>query len=201
MKRLTLPSEGALVTEKLAKLLGVSVGDSITLENDTGDHLEIPVAGIVESYILHDVFITPEAYARISSNTPVVNSVQVKLTSDDQTEQETVASRLMENDNIVAVSFVSEARNSFNQTLDTLNIVTIVLVVAAAMLAFIVLYSLTNINVSERIRELSTIKVLGAYPREVTMYIYRGNPYPDGSGNHCGCLLWTGPDGLRPLYC
>lgn len=169
-----LPQDGALVTQKIAKLLGLQVGDSMALENDDGEAIEIRVAGITENYMMHNVFMTPEYYEAVTSETaPAYNQTQLKTADMSAEASDQLATDLTADEAVAAVVFVEDMQATFNETLATLNMVTVVLIIAAAALAFIVLYSLTNINVSERIRELSTIKVLGFYPREVSLYIYR----------------------------
>lgn len=108
---------------------------------------------------------------------------------ESQNWEDEFGQQLTQLDAVVGVTFTSFISEAFKDTLESLVIVTIVLVVSAALLAFVVLYNLTNINVSERIRELSTIKVLGFYDKEVTMYVYRENFLLTLMGTAVGLLL------------
>lgn len=171
--RMPLPEDGVLINHKLAKLLDIKAGDSISLEDPDGQVVDLPVKGVFESYIMHDVFMSQSVYEDLIGSLPSQNQVEIKLKDNAPEKKGQVIDDLMAEEGIVTVVNIDQFRNMFNETLETLNLVTLVLIIAAAILAFIVLYSLTNINVSERIRELSTIKVLGAYPLEVTLYIYR----------------------------
>ncbi|KAA9302247.1 FtsX-like permease family protein [Aerococcus sanguinicola] len=172
-ERMSLPEDGVLINHKLAKLLGIQAGDAISLEDPDGQVVDLPVKGVFESYIMHDVFMSQSVYEDFIGRLPSQNQVEIKLADNSPEVKDQVIDDLMAEEGIVTVVNIDQFRQMFNETLETLNLVTLVLIIAAAILAFIVLYSLTNINVSERIRELSTIKVLGAYPLEVTLYIYR----------------------------
>ncbi|MDO4680634.1 MAG: FtsX-like permease family protein [Aerococcus sp.] len=170
---LSLPNDGVLVTNKLSQLLDLKVGDTIDLKTDQGETLSLPVRGIVKSYLLHDVFVSDAVYQQYQGEVAVPNTIFLHLKNINQNQQEKLAEMLMNKDEIANVTYTDTLRTSFDDTLGLLASITVVLIVAAAALAFIVLYSLQNINISERLQELSTIKVLGAYPEEVTLYIYR----------------------------
>ncbi|RSU09719.1 hypothetical protein CBF29_10995 [Vagococcus elongatus] len=168
--------DGVLVTEKLAKLFDLSVGDTFEMTDDEDQTYEFKVADIVENYAMHYVYGTPAYYEKMFGESPSYQTdlliFNEKLTSK---EEDVLSTKLMEVDNVLNVTFTSDASKSMSDMIGSLNIVVWVLIICAGLLAFIVLYNLTNINVSERIRELSTIKVLGFYPNEVTMYVYREN--------------------------
>ncbi|MCI5775103.1 MAG: FtsX-like permease family protein [Aerococcus sp.] len=172
-KRLTLPNEGALVTEKIARLLDLSVGDEITLKDDQGERVSFPIRGIVRNYISHNVFVTEDTYQETTGETVMPNQLNVQMAMESTAEQDQFSKDLMDDERIRTIYFTQTIKDNFGGTLDTLSEVTVVLIVAAALLAFIVLYSLQSVNVSERMQELSTIKVLGMYPEEVTGYLYR----------------------------
>lgn len=184
---LQLADGGAIITEKLAKLYDLHVGDSLTVQNTDNENFEIYVAGVSENYVMHYIYMIPTYYEELFGSKPKYNT---ELLNYDLTEanssskgssndlalfEDNLAAKLTALDDIALVSFSSAVGEGFKDTLDSMNIVVIVLIVSAAALAFVVLYNLTNINVSERVRELSTIKVLGFYDKEVTMYIYREN--------------------------
>ena len=170
-----LSDQGAIISEKLAKLYGLRAGSTLTIKNNKNEPFEVKVAGITENYARHYIYMTPSYYQSILNKTPVYNTQL--LTANDRTQEWEVAigEKLTQNGRVAMVSFTSGVGHAFDDTMDSMNIVVIVLIVSAAALAFVVLYNLTNINISERIRELSTIKVLGFYDKEVTLYIYREN--------------------------
>ena len=169
-----LPEEGAIVTDKLADLLGAEVGDVITVETNDSDVFDIEVEEIVEHYVQHYVYLSPSAYEELMGEEAEYDTrllrYDAEAVDDDQLGQDLTAE-----DAVQGVAFAAAIEDAFQDSMDSLDVVTIVLIVSAASLAFVVLYNLTNINVSERIRELSTIKVLGFFDKEVTMYVYREN--------------------------
>lgn len=169
-----LSDEGVIINEKLAKLLDVSKGDIITFTDEDNNSYEVKVSAIVENYLNHSLYMSPSYYKQVIGEEPKFNSQLLKLNIAEG-EEDTVASILMDCDKVVNVTLTSNLAASSENIMGTLNIVVIILIVSAGGLAFVVLYNLNNINVSERIRELSTIKVLGFYDREVTMYIFREN--------------------------
>lgn len=199
---------GAIITEKLAKLYSLNRGDILTLQNNDNERFELKVAGIAENYALHYIYMTPDYYEEIFGNLPEYNTELLNYNlpggsnasstdnddvKDNSIFEDDLGAKLTALDDVMLVSFSSGVGQGFKDTLDSMNIVVVVLIVSAAALAFVVLYNLTNINVSERIRELSTIKVLGFYDKEVTMYIYRENLILTFlgivAGNFAGILL------------
>ena len=185
-----LEGEGAIINEKLAKLFGLSVGDMITLTNESGEAFELNVAAIAENYTGHFAYLTPDAYQKIFQAAPSYNSELLKFSQRlTKSEEEAIAADLMAQDNVINVSFLSASADALDDTTATLNIVIWILISSAGALAFIVLYNLNNINIAERIRELSTIKVLGFYDREVTMYVFRENIFLTIFGIAFGLLL------------
>lgn len=170
-----LTEEGAVISEKLAKLYGIKPGDNLTLVNSKNASFDVHVTGISENYVLHYVYMTPAYYTSVFGKEPVFNTTLLNYTAQDSAWEDQFGEQLTKNDRVAAVSFSSSIGSAFDETMKSMDVVTLVLIVSAAALAFVVLYNLTNINVSERIRELSTIKVLGFYDNEVTMYIYREN--------------------------
>lgn len=169
-----IPPEGALINEKLAKLLGVSEGEEISMTDNDGNQYTMVIAHITESYLAHALYVSPEYYEAVFGNHPSYNSQFVKM-NVQSSEMDFVAKTLMGCEKVINVSFIDTVASTSEEAMSSLNIVIIILIVAAGGLAFVVLYNLNNINVSERIRELSTIKVLGFYDTEVSMYIVREN--------------------------
>jgi putative ABC transport system permease protein len=169
---IALTDEGAVISEKLANLAGVGPGDSIEIRNDEMQTYQVPIQAVTENYVNHYVYLTPSLYEEIfiQSAEPTTDLL---LFDEPESWERSFGSEAMGEKAVALVTFINSVDRSFAETLGSLDIVTLVLIVSAAALAFVVLYSLTNINVSERIRELSTIKVLGFYDVEVSMYIYR----------------------------
>lgn len=173
-EKYTLSDEGAIISEKLAELFELEVGDQLMLTNSDNEELEVTVSNIAENYVGHIAYLSPTYYESLAGDLPESNTHLLNFDEYEHWEEE-FGSQLTQLDAVLGVNFTSRISGAFESMLDSLVIVTIVLVVSAALLAFVVLYNLTNINVSERIRELSTIKVLGFYNKEVTMYVYREN--------------------------
>ena len=171
-EKYNLSDNGVIITEKLAKLLDVSVGDNIVLKDSDNNEHSVKVDHIVENYLGHYIYLSPKYYEEIFKSKPVYNAQLLKFNSKVD-NQEKAAEKLMQNDKVVNVTLTSKIK-SMSESAD-LGLVVIVIIIASGSLAFVVLYNLININVSERIREISTIKVLGFHDREVDMYIFREN--------------------------
>ena len=172
-EKYTLSDDGVIITEKLSKLLQVSKGDSITLSDDDNNSYSLKVSDVAESYLGHSVYMSSNYYKKVFNKNVDYNANLLKL-SDNINEDE-VSTKLMNCKKVINVTFTSTIKKSSEDSTSNLGLVMLVIIIASGGLAFIVLYNLTNINVSERIRELSTIKVLGFYDNEVTMYIVREN--------------------------
>ena len=164
-----VPFDGILLTEKLAREIGVSTGDYFTIITSGEKTYTTKVSGIVENYILHFIYMPPDIYEELFGIKPSFNSILM-----NDTEQG-LAEKLLANDLVRAVVSSEDMKKNITDSADALQIVAVVLIVLACMLAFVVLFNLTNINITERIRELATIKVLGFYDSELAMYIYREN--------------------------
>lgn len=171
---LELTDSGAVITEKMANNLGVSVGDSIIV---TDDHKEytMTVTGITENYIYSYVYISPDFYKEIYGKDIRFNMIMAKMSENGYDFEEKLGEQCLDNGGIAAVSFISGSIDSFNDTVKSLDTVTLVLILCAGLLAIVVLYNLTNINIAERVREIATIKVLGFYNEETCMFVYREN--------------------------
>lgn len=171
-----LDQDGVIINEKLAKLFDVKSGDQLKIVDSNNREYQVKVSHIVENYALHFMYLTPEYYEKIFAEKPEYNVDLLKFKKElSETQEKKLAQDLMNSENVMNVTYTSVIGKQMDDTMGSLNIVVWVLIVSAALLAFIVLYNLTNINISERIRELSTIKVLGFYDREVTLYVYREN--------------------------
>ncbi len=172
-KAVTLPEGGVLISEKLAKLLNVKTGDTFTLPNKDGEDVTLTVGGIVEMYAGHFVIMTPEVYAKTYGEMPTDNAIFVQFKDKDASSVQKAAADLMALDGVKAVVQNTSMVSRIDTIVGSLSRVMMILTAVSILLAVVILYNLTNINVAERIRELSTIKVLGFLNKEVTMYIYR----------------------------
>ncbi len=170
----TLNSNGSIISEKLAKLFKIKKGDMLKFKTSDNKTFEVKVSEIAENYAGHYIYMSKELYREIFNKDPKYNAELLKYKYDTKFEEQ-LSEKLSKESKVLNVSYNGSIESNFEDSMSSLNIVVVVLIISAAILAFIVLYNLTNINVSERIRELSTIKVLGFYDNEVTMYIYREN--------------------------
>lgn len=170
-----LDDSGVIVTEKLAKLLDLSAGDTIWLKEGERARVEVTVSHVVENYYFHYIYMTESLYEQLYGETPEYNEILTVNEADDEAFEEQFQERYMKEDGVLNVSFIGSISDRVEDMLKSMNTVIYVLVIAAGLLAFIVLYNLNNINISERKRELATLKVLGFYDREVTGYVTREN--------------------------
>ena len=174
---LTLDDGGAIISEKLASQLGVSVGDTLTLydEDDignlVGDGHAVTVAGIMENYVAQYAYVTADVYEQAMGKPADFATVYADL--GEGVDRTAFSDQLLSIDGVKTVTYSDETIGSYRTMLKTVDSVVVVLVVAAALLAFVVLYNLTNINITERAREIATLKVLGFTSREVDAYIFR----------------------------
>lgn len=171
----TLPGEGVVITEKLSELLEVSVGDTITLDDD-GKRVEARVADIAENYVQHYVYLSESCYRALFGQDPEQNEMLLRYAEGTgEAESDAVSNHLMTLDGVDSYSYIATLRDNFTDSMEAIDYAVVIIITAAAALAFVVLYNLTNINITERIRELATLKVLGFFDREVTAYVYREN--------------------------
>lgn len=185
----TLSNEGVIITEKLASLLKVEVGDTISLLDGDYDSKEVIIEGITENYMLHYIFMSEELYNSLYEDELVYNNVYIKTTNNTTSFEEELASEILEKEYCLSVMFTTELQKTINNMLNSLNLVVYVLIISAGLLAFIVLYNLNNININERKRELATLKVLGFYDMEVSAYVYRENTLLTIIGTLVGIIL------------
>lgn len=173
-KKYNLGDDGVIISEKLAKLFKLKKGDIIKFKTSDNKTFEAKIDEITENYAGHYIYMSNKVYRNIFDKNPKYNAELLNYKYDTKFEED-LSKTLNKQNKVLSISYNGAIQNTFGDSMSSLNIVVVVLTVSAALLAFIVLYNLTNINVSERIRELSTIKVLGFYDDEVTMYIYREN--------------------------
>ena len=183
-----LSNDGVIITEKLAKILDVKVGDSIYLNNIQEQKVQIKVSNICENYMGHYIYMSPKVYEKIYGRDPVYNSIILKSDASEN-DLHKIGEKLLKYEGVMNVQYMDGIKKQMNDMLKSLNIVIVVLIVSAGMLAFVVLYNLNNININERKRELATIKVLGFYDMEVAEYVYRENVLLTFIGAALGCVL------------
>ncbi|MCD7772785.1 MAG: ABC transporter permease [Ruminococcus sp.] len=169
---LSLSDGEVLITNKLSQLLGVETGDKITIASGL-DEVSVTVTGIVENYAMHYIYMSPTTYEREFGESVEYNSVC--LTLNDGTDKDDFSAALIASGDFLGISYTEESGESFTDSMDSLDIIIWVLIICAGALAIVVLYNLANINITERVREIATIKVLGFYDGEVAAYIYREN--------------------------
>lgn len=171
----SLNDSGVIITEKLADQTDTQPGDYITLTVNNQDY-SVPVTAIVENYTFHYVYMSPTMYQSIFGEAPAYSYVVATLGNDvSAAQKDSLATDLMKVTGIDAVAYTTATIDTFETTIDSLNLVVVVFIVAAGALAFVVLYNLANLNLNERVREVATIKVLGFRDKEVSAYIVREN--------------------------
>ena len=185
-EKYNLDDSGAIINEKLAKLLGAKVGDNVVLTDSENNDYTIKISHIVENYSGHYVYLSPAYYNKVF-NQNVKYNAQLLNFNKNVKDEDKVAEKIMANKKVTNVTLASKIR-SMSESAD-LGMIMVVIIGASGSLAFVVLYNLININISERIREISTIKVLGFYDNEVDMYIFRENIILTLLGILVGCVL------------
>ena len=168
-----LTDDGIMLTEKLAKTLGAAAGDTVTLKNADGDTAPFTVSGVCEHYIGNYAYITPAVYTAAFGKAPGYNAVLSTLRDESQQSRDAISEKLLDMDTVVSLTFTQDAVKQVLNMLRSIDAVVVLIIVCAAMLAFVVLYNLSNINIAERVKEIATIKVLGFYDREVYSYVNR----------------------------
>ena len=168
----TLSDDGVVLTEKLASLLDVQPGDTITLDGDS--RVEVRVADVTEHYIQHYVYMTDAYYETVFGTEPRQNLVLADYPVEDPAAED-LERELVGLDGVTSLTRMEDTREIYGSSLESVDYAVILIIVCAAALAFVVLYNLTNINITERMRELATLKVLGFYDGELSAYIYREN--------------------------
>ena len=184
------PEEGVALAEKTADMLGVKTGDTIEIRRgDSEEPVEVKVATIVENYVNHYCFLTGETYEKLFGEKPDYSAIYLKYEDISEENQSRIGEALLAGDACESISFTTDLQDTIDDMLKTLNLVIWVLIIAAGMLAFVVLYNLNNINITERKRELATLKVLGFRDSEVAMYVYRENIWLTLIGIVLGCFV------------
>ena len=188
-KSVTVPEEGALITYKLAKDFGVEKGDCIYVTFDGEFYGKVKVADVITMYVGQYVIMSDVYYRDVYQAESIRNSFIGNLEGMSIEEQEAYGTEMMNNYDIVGITYYDAVSANFGKTISSLSIITIVMIISACLLAFVVLYNLITVNISERIREIATIKVLGFYDNEVASYVYRENVVLSIIGSFVGLLL------------
>lgn len=178
-KDVIFSEEGVVITEKLSELLDLEIGDKITLDGDR--RVDVPIVDIIENYVQHYIYMTKGYYesvfeSEIDDNVALFaySDECIEASSEDEISQK-ISTTMMEMDGVATFSRVATLRETFTESMVSIDYAVVIVIVAAAVLAFVVLYNLTNINITERTRELATLKVLGFYDGETSAYVYREN--------------------------
>uniref|UniRef100_UPI003FF00F7D FtsX-like permease family protein n=1 Tax=Blautia sp. TaxID=1955243 RepID=UPI003FF00F7D len=169
-----LTDDGAVICEKTASLIGVKAGDKITLEKDNRKY-KVKITAVTENYMGHYVYMTPSCYEKTFGEKPEYSSTVYTMKEDAESDLETLGNAILKYPAALSISYTSSTAGQVERMLGSLGAVIWVLIISAGMLAFVVLYNLNNINITERQRELATLKVLGFYDGEVSQYVFREN--------------------------
>lgn len=185
-----LTDDGAIISEKTAKLLDVKVGDTVTIQDEKNGDVKLKIAHICENYMGHYIYMTPSYYKKVFGSAPEYNCVLFKADpSFSKAQLEDAGRKIMERGEVLSISYLLDIQEQLDDMLSSLNLVIIVLIISAGMLAFVVLYNLNTINITERQRELATLKVLGFYDGEVAQYVFRENILLTFIGAAVGVIL------------
>lgn len=170
-----LTDDGAAITEKVAELFDLAEGDTLTIYDSDQQPIQLKISHIVENYLGNFLYLSKDYYQKAADESYQPNAYFIKTKNMDESQENQLSEDLLASEKVINTSFVSQQIQTQEDSMANLDAVVLIFVVLSGLLAFVVLYNLTNINVSERIRELSTIKVLGFFDKEVTMYIFREN--------------------------
>lgn len=185
-----ISDEGIILSEKTSDMLGVKVGDKITLSEEGKNEKKVEVIAICENYVSHYAYMTSNLYEELYGEEPVYNTVLVKAKEGSTEKQiQTIGEEILGFEGILNVQYTETLTQQLNDMLVALDQVIIVLIIVGGMLSFVVLYNLNNINITERRRELATLKVLGFFDMEVANYVYRENILLTLLGTGVGCLF------------
>ena len=185
---LKYPGDGeCILTNKLAKTYGLQVGDQVIFRDENNHSMELTLAGISENYLYNFAYITTQTYEKCLGEKAEIKSIYMNLA--EGVDPHRMTADLMKEESIAAANVSSDAKNRFTNMIESLDMLIVVIVACAGFLEFIVLYNLTNINITERIREIATIKVLGFYKNETASYVFRENLILTGLGAAVGLGL------------
>jgi putative ABC transport system permease protein len=189
LEAVPLGDDGVVLTEKIAAMLGVAAGDEVSLTDGTGNVATVRVTGIAENYLRHFAYMTPALYETLFGDAPLYNQTVVETKSTTAAAQQGFSRDVVSTAGIASVVLTSDNLATFDSMIGSVYKIVLVLIISAGLLSFIVLFTLTNINITERMREIATIKVLGFFDREVASYIFRENLILTALGTAAGLLM------------
>lgn len=185
----TFDDDSVILTEQLADHLGVGEGDLVSITSTDGKEAQVTVTHVAENYMMHYIYMAPAVYEQAFGESPDASMLLIRLTEAGREDQESIGREMLQYSAAFAINYVSENKTQIENMLGSLNIVIVVLILSAGLLAFVVLYNLNNININERRRELATLKVLGFFDAEVAAYVYRENIFLTVIGAFLGVAL------------
>lgn len=186
----TLDDEGVIISEKTGKLLNAKAGDTIEIKDKENGNKKVKIAHICENYMGHYIFFTPSYYEKVYGENSEYNSIFFAgQKGDTQEDYNKIGEDILTQDGALSVSYMRDIEKQLDDMLKSLNLVIVVLIISAGMLAFVVLYNLNTVNITERQRELATLKVLGFYDLEVAEHVYRENVLLTFIGAAVGAVL------------
>lgn len=186
----TLDDEGVIISEKTGKLLNAKAGDTIEIKDEENGNKKVKIAHICENYMGHYIFFTPSYYEKVYGENSEYNSIFFAgQKGDTQEDYNKIGEDILTQDGALSVSYMRDIEKQLDDMLKSLNLVIVVLIISAGMLAFVVLYNLNTVNITERQRELATLKVLGFYDLEVAGHVYRENVLLTFIGAAVGVVL------------
>lgn len=184
---LNMEPDGIIIDEKMAEILNVEVGSEVTLRNADEEEFTGVISDITENYVNHYAYMTRECLKNMTGEWPLYNTVLLHLA--EGAGEEEAAKQLIALEGVISYNRIDQMRTRFENSIRSINVIIVIIIAAAAILAFLVLFNLTNINVTERIRELATLKVLGFYDAETASYVYRENGFLTLIGAAAGLFM------------
>ncbi|MGM9947167.1 FtsX-like permease family protein [Floccifex sp.] len=189
---LDMKEDSIFISQKMASKMNLDVGDTISFKDSNDKEISCKITGIYENYVGHHIFVSRETYRSWKSKAATSYTCLLRLDNQDDGFEKQLGNKLMNIDNVKSVTFYSKLEENFTNMISSISMIVVVLVICAASLAFVVLYNLSNVNISERIREIATIKVLGFLPHEVSAYVNRESTLLTIIGAIAGLILGIG---------
>ena len=184
---MNMEPDGIIIDEKMAEILKVNVGSQVTLRNADEEEFTAYISDITENYVGHYAYMSRKTWKEITGDWPFYNTMLLRF--GEGADEESAARELLAADGVISYNRIDQMRIRFENSIRSINAIIVLIIAAAALLAFLVLFNLTNINVTERIRELATLKVLGFYDNETASYVYRENGILTLIGSFIGLFM------------
>lgn len=185
---IAMDEDSVIISQKAAEILDVKVNDSIRITIEENDY-DVTISNICQNYLQHYIYMSPSVYASLTGQSIAYNTNYINMSDVTETTKQTLGNDLMRYDSVMSLTFNSTIAENFMTQMSSIDLVVWLMIISAGLLAFIVLYNLTNINIKERTNEIATIKVLGFYPKEVNDYIFRENKVLTIIGSLVGCIF------------